>query len=300
MRVALVLLLRAVSLATAHPYLPAAVETSMPNLQELEQLEAYWHLRGHKKPALLIQEVIKEYEPFLWRIRPKVLALVQAFRKAGFPIFWSTWWRLSPQLLERMRLPKAWARNHTNELDRLFGPLGIAEKDNGNFLYQDNGWEVLPEIAPETSEEKERVQRKWRMDCFAESEWAVPVGQGSLAQELRKLGVDMVVNTGVWTDACVVATAFGGMNADFDVVTVTDAVDTVTTGQQAALYVIQGAAGKLAPTAEVLRFLSNHTGTVNTTVSSELLVAASENKWEPLSRAGNKWPSSRARSKASI
>jgi tetratricopeptide (TPR) repeat protein len=83
MRVALVLLLRAVSLATAHPYLPAAVETSMPNLQELEQLEAYWHLRGHKKPALLIQEVIKEYEPFLWRIRPKVLALVQAFRKAG-------------------------------------------------------------------------------------------------------------------------------------------------------------------------------------------------------------------------
>jgi len=236
-------------------YKPTTIDIPMPNVQDLEQLEAFWDLPGHKKPALLIQELIVEYKPFLWRIRPKIAALVRAFRAAGLPIFWSSWWRLSPQLLRRMGKPGTWSRNHTNELDRLFGPLGVVEGENGNFLYQDHGWEILPEIAPATEEERRRVQLKWRMDCFAESRWAVPAGQKDLASELRGLGVDLVVNTGVWTDACVVATAFGAMNKDFDLVTVSDAVDTVTTGHHASLYVIQGAAGKVCDTATVLDFV---------------------------------------------
>eukprot|EP00746_Dinoflagellata_sp_MGD_P123580 gnl/MRDRNA2_/MRDRNA2_58205_c0_seq1.p1 gnl/MRDRNA2_/MRDRNA2_58205_c0~~gnl/MRDRNA2_/MRDRNA2_58205_c0_seq1.p1 ORF type:complete len:178 (-),score=36.88 gnl/MRDRNA2_/MRDRNA2_58205_c0_seq1:475-1008(-) len=119
---------------------------------------------------------------------------------------------------------------------------------------------MLPDLAPETPEEKLRVQKKWRIDCFAKSDWSVPANQGLLIEELHKLNVDVVVHTGVWTDACIVATAFGRVNADIDLVTVQDAVDTVTTGQQAALYVIQGAAGKISGTSDVLYFVDQLSG----------------------------------------
>eukprot|EP00966_Prymnesium_polylepis_P242346 5604417-Prymnesium_polylepis.1 len=179
-----------------------------------------------------------EYEPYVKGLVPQVKQLVAAFRAAGLPIYWSVWWRWGPD------------DGFFNSMDRFYGAVGANTPLNA--LYNHNvthGGTILPEIGPLTPLERQRSMRKsYSLDMFDERpmQWQVDAGQGTLDDELKKLGVDTVVQVGAWTDDCIIATAFHAFALQYDVIVVTDGVSTASKNHFKALDVMGGAVAKVA------------------------------------------------------
>jgi len=232
---------------------PAGITATMQSnplqFSTLTDFWCAWNLEDRpRKPALLIDDMQVEYEPYVRGIVPQTKLLIDAFRKAGLPIFWSTWWRWGPD------------DGFFNTMDRFYGARGW--NTSGNALYNHNkehGGDVLAAVAPETLEERKRVMHKsYSLDMFDEHkmEWLVPSGQGTLHTELQKLGVDTVVQVGAWTDDCIISTAFHAFSLQYDVVLIEDGVSTASKQHFNAVEVLRGAAAKVLFAADVAAYIN--------------------------------------------
>merc|ERR1719510_2086222 len=77
----------------------ASMQSNPLQFATLTDFWAAYELTDRKRvPALLIDDMQVEYEPYVRGIIPQTKLLVEAFRAAGLPIFWSTWWRFGPFL----------------------------------------------------------------------------------------------------------------------------------------------------------------------------------------------------------
>jgi nicotinamidase-related amidase len=79
-----------------------------------------------------------------------------------------------------------------------------------------------------------------------------------LDEKLKAAGVDTVVIVGLWTDECILATAYGASSRGYDVVVVSDAVGTGTPNQEAALTLVRGTCGHVVTTQEVVDYMTNN------------------------------------------
>lgn len=207
-----------------------------------------WSLEDRPRlPALLVDDMQVEYDSYVRGIVPNVKLLVDAFRQAGLPIFWSTWWRFGPD------------DGYFNTMDRFYGPIGWNSSLNALYIHKPNGGDVLAEVAPMTEQERRRVMRKSvSLDMFDERvmQWMLPGGQGTLDEELQKLGVDTVVQVGAWTEDCITSTAFHAFSLQYDVVVIQDAVSTASSAHWPAIQVMRGSIAKIHFAAEVAEYVA--------------------------------------------
>ena len=93
--------------------------------------------------------------------------------------------------------------------------------------------EPLPEIAPT----EEEVAGGWcyhgkYLDMF----WNFDEnGNSYLDEKLKAAGIDTIVLSGLWTDECILATAYAGNSRGYDVLLAHDAIATATANHEIAL-----------------------------------------------------------------
>ncbi len=210
---------------------------------------ASWSLQDRpRRIALLVDDCQEEYRPYAGDILPNVTALVEAFRSAGSAsdgvcIAWSAWSR-------------AFDDGISNAMDRWYGPRGLRpdEPENAAYVFTGSaGIRPLAEIAPTADE----VADGWfylgeHLDMF----WTFDDdGASYLDTKLTALDIDTIVVVGLWTDECVLSTAYAGNSRGYDVVVVGDAVATATANQQTALTVADSTVAKVLSTADVLCYM---------------------------------------------
>jgi len=210
---------------------------------------AAWELEERERTvALLMDDMQVEYQPYVQALIPQVSQLIAAFREMDMPIFWSVWWRFGPD------------DGYFNAMDRFYGPIGTRTPLNALYNHdREHGGDVIPELAPQTEIEKKRHMKKsYSLDMFDEFlNWAVPAGQGTLDEELQKLGVDTVVIVGAWTDDCILATAFTALKLQYDVIVISDGVSTASKNHFAALDVMAGSVAKVIDTATMVQYMKS-------------------------------------------
>ena len=112
---------------------------------------------------------------------------------------------------------------------------------------------TLKEIAP-TEDEKAGgwFYHAVSLDMF----WVfTPDGKSYLDEKLKAEGVDTVVIAGLWSDECIMYTAYAAVNWGYDVVVVRDGVGTATAHQEKALTLINVTCGQVLPTAETVEYM---------------------------------------------
>ena len=221
-----------------------------PNKQPLS-FWASWDLKDRpRRIALLLDDCQEEYRPYAGGILPNLIKLVDAFRVAqtkseGIRIMWSAWTRTFDDGI-------------SNAMDRWYGPKGLRPEDPENAVYIFNGapgMETLAEIAPTTEE----VSDGWfyhgkHLDMF----WNFDAnGNSYLDEKLKAAGIDTIVLVGLWTDECILSTAYAGNSRGYDVVVVSDAVATATANQEIALKIAGSTVAKVVPADEVIDYLKN-------------------------------------------
>jgi len=207
---------------------------------------AAWDLPSRpRRIALLLDDCQEEYRDFATPILPHLIQLTQAFRKnqqPQTPIVWSSWSRRFDDGI-------------ANAMDRWYGPRGL-ENPYTNALYIVDGcqgMQTLQEIAPTDTE----IEQGWfyhskHLDMF----WCfTPDGRSYLDSKLKEHGIDTIVVAGLWTDECILSTAFAGLSRGYDVVVVRDAVATATANGEAALTVLGGTCSKVLTTQQVVDYL---------------------------------------------
>ncbi|MFW6288893.1 MAG: cysteine hydrolase [Spirochaetota bacterium] len=212
---------------------------------------AAWDLKDRpRRIALLLDDCQEEYRPYAGGILPNLARMVDAFRTAraqsdGVCIVWSAWSRRFDDGI-------------SNAMDRWYGPRGLRPDDPENAAYVFTGapgLEPLAEIAP-TDEE---VSDGWfyhgkHLDMF----WNfTPDGKSYLDEKLKGLGIDTIVIAGLWTDECILSTAYAGSSRGYDVVVVGDAVSTATANHERALTIANSTVAKVLSTEDVLDYLAN-------------------------------------------
>lgn len=226
--------------------------TVQSNPLQFPLLTDFWcayELTDRKRtPALLIDDMQVEYADYVHGIVPQVKLLLDVFREAGLPVFWSTWWRWGPD------------DGFFNSMDRFYGPVGWNTSSNSLYNHKRNGGDVLPAVAPQNPMEWRRVMHKsYSLDMFDERpmEWASPSDQGTLHVELQKLGVDTVVQVGAWTDDCIISTAFHAFSLQYDVILIEDGVSTASKQHFNAIEVMRGALAKVLLAEDVAAYIRN-------------------------------------------
>ena len=212
---------------------------------------ASWELRDRpRRIALLVDDCQEEYRPYALGILPNVKKLVAAFRTArsqsdGVCIAWSAWSR-------------AFDDGISNAMDRWYGPRGLRpeQPENAAYVFTGSpGMKPLVEIAPTDDE----VAAGWfylgkHLDMF----WTFDEhGASYLDEKLKAHGIDTIVIVGLWTDECVLSTAYAGNSRGYDVVVVGDAVATATANQQTALTIANSTVAKVLSTEDVIRYMEN-------------------------------------------
>jgi nicotinamidase-related amidase len=175
---------------------------------------AAWNLADRpRRIALLIDDCQEEYRPYAENILPNLVKLVDTFRAArsqsdGVAIVWSAWTRTFDDGI-------------SNAMDRWYGPKGLRPENPENAAYIFTGaagMNPIAEIAP-TDEE---VADGWfyhgkHLDMF----WNfTEEGKSYLDEKLKALHIDTIVIVGLWTDECILSTAYAGNSRGYDVVLV--------------------------------------------------------------------------------
>ncbi len=212
---------------------------------------AEWELADRpRRIALLVDDCQEEYRPYAEGILPNLQKLVETFRDKktthdGVGLVWSSWSRLFDDGI-------------SNAMDRWYGPRGLRPEnpENACYVFQGSeGLKPLKEIAPN----KEEIEDGWfyhslHLDMF----WTFNEdGTSYLDEKLKALGIDTIVITGLWTDECILATAFAGYSRGYDVVVVEDAVATATANHEPALSVAKHTVAKVLTTDEVVDYMEN-------------------------------------------
>ncbi|TVQ37275.1 MAG: isochorismatase family protein [Spirochaetaceae bacterium] len=212
---------------------------------------ASWNLKDRpRRIALLLDDCQEEYRPYAGGILPNLVRLLKVFRTArsksdGVCIAWSAW---SRRFDDRI----------SNAMDRWYGPRGLRPDNPENAAYVftgSAGLKPLSEIAPTQDE----VSDGWfyhgkHLDMF----WTFNEdGTSYLDQKLKALDIDTIVIVGLWTDECVLSTAYAGNSRGYDVVVVGDAVATATANQETALTVANSTVARVMSTDEVVSYMQN-------------------------------------------
>lgn len=243
-----------------HRVPPAVAMEDMPNFQALGEtggvpfeFTASWTL--HSRPrriALLMDDCQEEYRDYAKDILSNLELLTKAFRTArdrnvtngSVQLVWSVWSRFHDDGI-------------SNAMDRWYGPRGLNPHQPTNALYVWDGTagiRPLQEIAPTPME----LQDGWcyysrHLDMF----WNfTPDGKSYLDTKLQHHGIDTVVICGLWTDECIMATAYAASARGYDVVVVRDAVATATSHHENALTILNGTVANVLSTHEVVEYLS--------------------------------------------
>jgi nicotinamidase-related amidase len=221
-----------------------------PNKQPLS-FWASWSLKERpRRVALLLDDCQEEYRPYSGDILPNLIKLVDAFRVAqsksdGIRIMWSAWTRRFDDGI-------------SNAMDRWYGPKGLNPEDPENAVYVFTGapgMKPLSEIAPT----KEEVANGWfyhgkHLDMF----WTFDEnGNSYLDEKLKAAGIDTIVLVGLWTDECILSTAYAGNSRGYDVVLVSDAIATATANHEIALKVASSTVAKVLTTDEVISYIKD-------------------------------------------
>merc|ERR1711920_715658 len=127
---------------------------------------------------------------------------------------------------------------------------------NATYLTSPSCAQFIKEVLPQTEEEQERVIKSIHMDCFGNVD---KFGRSILKTSLDALGVDTLVLTGCWTDACVIATCIRAVTEDFNVVLPEDAVFSCTSAAASALDVMRNLYAKVVPADDVSAYLRSST-----------------------------------------
>lgn len=231
----------------------------MPNIEKTPggpndtpiSFRAAWDLKDRpRRIALLLDDCQEEYRPYAGDILPNLERILKVFRAArarsdGVCIAWSAWSRRFDDGI-------------SNAMDRWYGPRGLRPDNPENAAYVFTGaagLKPLTEIAP-TDEE---VAGGWfyygkHLDMF----WTFDEdGVSYLDKKLKAHDIDTIVIVGLWTDECVLSTAYAGNSRGYDVVVVGDAVATATANQQTALTVANSTVAKVLSTEDVLNYMEN-------------------------------------------
>ena len=210
---------------------------------------AAWELSDRpRRIALLVDDCQEEYRAYAGEILPNVERLVDTFRTLrddsdGVTIAWSAWSRMFDDGI-------------SNAMDRWYGPRGLRpeQPENAAYVFTGSaGLEPLAEIAPN---EKEREEGWFYLGKHLDMFWTFDEqGRSYLDTKLKALHIDTVVIVGLWTDECVLSTAYAANSRGYDVVVVGDAVATATALHEAALEVANGTVSKVLSTDEVLSYL---------------------------------------------
>ncbi|WP_158547764.1 isochorismatase family protein [Rhodosalinus sediminis] len=210
---------------------------------------AAWNLEDRpRRIALLLDDCQEEYRPYAGEILPNLEKILGAFRAArsahdGVCIAWSAWSRRFDDGI-------------SNAMDRWYGPRGLRPDTPENAAYVFTGaagLEPLAEIAPTQAER----DAGWfyhgkHLDMF----WTFDeTGASYLDEKLKAHAIDTIVIVGLWTDECVLSTAYAGNSRGYDVVVVGDAVDTATDNQKIALTVANSTVAKVLTTDEVVQYM---------------------------------------------
>lgn len=212
---------------------------------------ASWDLADRpRRIALLLDDCMEEYRPYAEDILPNLEKLVDTFRTAkntheGVCITWSVWSRRFDDGI-------------SNAQDRWYGPRGLNPEcpENACYVFNGNpGLQVLSEIQPDDNEMKEGwFYHSEHLDMF----WTFnDEGESYLDEKLKALDIDTIVIAGLWTDECILATAYAGSTRGYDVVLVSDAVATATDNQETALSIASGTVAKVITTDEVINYMQN-------------------------------------------
>ena len=212
---------------------------------------ASWNLADRpRRVALLLDDCQEEYRPYAAGILPNLVRLVDAFRSVGSThegvcIAWSSWTRQFDDGI-------------SNAMDRWYGPRGLRPEapENAAYIFTGSaGLQPLSEIAPNEDE----VSDGWfyhgkHLDMF----WTFnDDGNSYLDEKLKALDIDTIVISGLWTDECVLATAYAGSSRGYDVVLVGDAVATATANQETALTIANSTVANVLSTDEVISYMQN-------------------------------------------
>ena len=212
---------------------------------------AAWDLADRpRRIALLVDDCQEEYRPYAGGILPNVIRLVDAFRATrskhdGVCIAWSAWSR-------------AFDDGIANAMDRWYGPRGLRPEEPQNAAYVftgSAGVRPLTEIAPTEAEEADgwfylgkHLDMFWTFDEH---------GRSYLDEKLKAEAIDTIVIVGLWTDECVLSTAYAGNSRGYDVVVVGDAVATATANQETALTIANSTVAKVLSTDDVIHYLKH-------------------------------------------
>ncbi len=210
-----------------------------------------WNLADRpRRIALLLDDCQEEYRPYAGGILPNLIKLVDTFRGAksasdGVCIMWSAWTRTFDDGI-------------SNAMDRWYGPKGLRPEDPENAVYiftGEPGMMPLSEIAPTEQE----VSDGWfyhgkHLDMF----WNFDEkGNSYLDEKLKAAGIDTIVIAGLWTDECILSTAYAGSSRGYDVVIAGDAVATATQNQEIALKVAGGTVANVQSTEDLVSYMKN-------------------------------------------
>ncbi|KAL7566824.1 hypothetical protein ACA910_021326 [Epithemia clementina (nom. ined.)] len=214
---------------------------------------AAWDLPSRsRRIALLMDDCQEEYRPYAENanIVSNLVRLLNTFRvkKAeigeGICIVWSVWSRTFDDGI-------------SNSMDRWYGPRGIRpeEPENALYIFTGNaGMVPMKELAPT----EEELAGGWfyqgrHLDMF----WNFDEnGKSFLDEKLKAEAIDTVVLVGLWTDECIVATAYGAFSRGYDVVVISDATATATANHTTCLDVINGVCCKVMNTEEVISYMN--------------------------------------------
>lgn len=212
---------------------------------------AAWDLADRpRRIALLVDDCQEEYRPYAGEILPNVERLVDAFRQArsesdGVCIAWSAWSRMFDDGI-------------SNAMDRWYGPRGLRPEEPENAAYVFTGAAGLRPLAEIAPTEEEEADGWFYLGKHLDMFWTFDDnGDSYLDEKLKALDIDTIVIVGLWTDECVLSTAYAGNSRGYDVVLVGDAVATATANQETALTIANSTVAKVLSTDEMLAYLAN-------------------------------------------
>ena len=82
-------------------------------------------------------------------------------------------------------------------------------------------------------------------------------GKSYLDEKLKALHIDTVVIAGLWTDECIISTAYAAFSRGYDVVVVSDATATATANHESGLNLINGVCSKVLTTEDVVSYMKD-------------------------------------------
>jgi nicotinamidase-related amidase len=210
---------------------------------------ASWEMADRpRRIALLLDDCMEEYRSYAEGILPNLSKLVDAFRTArkvheDVCITWSVWSRRFDD-------------GFSNAQDRWYGSKGLDPEcpENAVYIFEGNpGLQILSEIEPEDKEmadgwfyHSEHLDMFWTFD---------EEGDSYLDKKLKAYDIDTIVISGLWTDECILATAYAGSSRGYDVIVVGDAVATATANQVTALEIANGTVAKVLTTEEIVNYM---------------------------------------------